>query len=85
MSQEKVDRYKQQKANRDKIMKKEKVVRRIEYGLTGIVLCAMVAWCGVSIYQKVEAAKSEEVTVYQLDTSAMDQYAVNVQAAEQSE
>ena len=30
MSQAKVDRYKQEKANREKTMKKEKMIRRLE-------------------------------------------------------
>lgn len=80
MSQEKVDRYKKEKANREKIMKKEKLVRRIEYGLTGLVLCGLVAWCGVSVYQKVAEAKASEVTVYEVNTQAMDEYAQSVQA-----
>ena len=44
MSQEKVDRYKKEKANRENTMKKEKMIRRIEYGLTGLVLCGRVVW-----------------------------------------
>lgn len=81
MSQEKVDRYKKEKVNRDKAMKKEKLVRRIEYGLTGLVLCAMVVWCGFSIYQKAAESKASETTVYEVNTEAMDTYAQNVRSA----
>lgn len=81
MSQEKVDRYKKEKVNRDKTMKKEKMVRRIEYGLTGLVLCAMVVWCGFSIYQKAVEGKASETTVYEVNTEAMDTYAQNVRSA----
>lgn len=81
MSQEKVDRYKKEKVNRDKTMKKEKMVRRIEYGLTGLVLCAMVVWCGFSIYQKAAESKASETTVYEVNTEAMDTYAQNVRSA----
>lgn len=81
MSQEKVDRYKKEKVNRDKTMKKEKMVRRIEYGLTGLVLCAMVVWCGFSIYQKAVASKASETTVYEVNTEAMDTYAQDVRSA----
>lgn len=80
MSQAKVDRYKKEKANREKTMKKEKLVRRIEYGLTGLVLCGLVVWCGFSIYQKADAAQAEKVTVYEVDTQAMTDYAQSVQA-----
>lgn len=81
MSQEKVDRYKKEKVNRDKAMKKEKLVRRIEYGLTGLVLCAMVVWCGFSVYQKAAESKASETTVYEVNTEAMDTYAQNVRSA----
>ena len=81
MSQEKVDRYKKEKVNREKAMKKEKLVRRIEYGLTGLVLCAMVVWCGFSIYQKAAESKASETTVYEVNTEAMDTYAQNVRSA----
>ena len=80
MSQEKVDRYKKEKANREKTMKKEKMIRRIEYGLTGLVLCGLVVWCGFFVYQKAAEAKASEVTVYELNTQAMDDYAQSVQA-----
>ena len=79
MSQEKVDRYKKEKANHEKTMKKEKMIRRIEYGLTGLVLCGLVVWCGFSVYQKAAEAKASEVTVYEINTQAMDDYAESVQ------
>lgn len=85
MSQEKVDRYKKEKVNRDKEMKKEKLVRRIEYGLTGLVLCAMVVWCGFSIYQKAAESKASETTVYEVNTEAMDTYAQNVRSDAKSD
>ena len=81
MSQEKVDRYKKEKNNREKTMKKEKIIRNIEYGLTGLVLCAMVVWCGFSIYQKAAEQKASETTVYEVNTEAMDSYAQNVRSA----
>ena len=79
MSQEKVDRYKKEKANREKTMKKEKMIRRIEYGLTGLVLCGLVVWCVFSVYQKAAEAKASEVTVYEINTQAMGDYAESVQ------
>ena len=53
MSQKKVDAYKVQKANRDKIIKREKRILMLEK-LAGIVIClAAVAWIGFSVYGKV--------------------------------
>ncbi len=50
MSQAKVDRYKKEKANRKKIMKKEKRLLNLEK-LGGCILCAAVIfWAGYSIY-----------------------------------
>ena len=41
MSQKKVDKYKQDKANRQKIMKREKVLRRVEITVAAVVLAAL--------------------------------------------
>ena len=52
MSQAKVDKYKKEKANRQKIMKKQKWMHRFE--MTGIALVAVlvVGWIGYSVYDK---------------------------------
>ena len=52
MSQEKVDRYKEYKANKQKIWKKEKRVRRLEYIAALVVAAALLGWFGFSVYQK---------------------------------
>ena len=44
MSQEKVDRYKKEKANREKIQKKEKRTLFLEKLAITVVGIAMVAW-----------------------------------------
>ena len=80
MSQEKVDRYKEAKANREKTMKKEKLVRRVEYTLTALVLAGLVAWCGYSVYQKAASAKAEETHVYEVKTDAIDDYVTGLSA-----
>ena len=50
MSQKKVDAYKAQKANREKIMKKEKLVLRLEK-LVALAACIVaVCWIGYSVY-----------------------------------
>ena len=53
MSQKKVDAYKAEKANREKIMKKEKLILTIEK-LAALVACMVaVCWIGYSVYGKV--------------------------------
>ena len=49
MSQKKVDEYKKKKANRDKIMKKEKIALRLEKLAALIVGLAIVGWIGYSV------------------------------------
>lgn len=80
MSQEKVDRYKQEKANRKKNMKKEKVataVRRCLYGVVGLVL---IGWVGYSAYNTYESKKGVEEV--QIDYTAIDNYAQGLVSAE---
>lgn len=68
MSQEKVDRYKEQKKNRKKIMKKEKHLHFLGC-FAGIVVCAaIVFWAGWSIYQKYESNKPASYTEVNLDS-----------------
>ena len=50
MSQEKVDRYKKEKANRVKIQKKEKRVLFLEKCAIAAVCVAAVGWIGYSAY-----------------------------------
>lgn len=74
MSQKKVDVYKQQKANRDKIMKKEKMILRLEK-LAALVVClAAVCWAGYSIYDKATAGQEDVTVETVMDTSALDNY-----------
>lgn len=48
MSQEKVNRYKEEKANRKETMKKAKRAEFFRNAITGIVLVAVVGWVGYS-------------------------------------
>ena len=48
MSQEKVDRYKKEKANRRKNMKKEKIQYIIRRCIVGVLAVALVGWIGYS-------------------------------------
>ena len=51
MSQEKVDRYKQEKANRKKIMRKQKVMNIVRKSVLTLAALALVAWLGYSGYE----------------------------------
>lgn len=74
MSQKKVDAYKNEKANREKIMKKEKMVLRLEK-LAALLVCVVaVVWIGYSVYGKVTEGDAEKVTETVMDTSALDEY-----------
>ncbi len=72
MSQAKVDRYKKEKANRKKNMRKEKigaVVRRFAYGIVGL---AFVAWIGYSGYNTYTSNKTTEEV--EIDYTAVGNY-----------
>ena len=74
MSQEKVDRYKQEKANRKKLMHKQRmmgVLRKCVLSLAGL---ALVAWLGFSAYDMYESGKERIVveTDYTPITDYMD-------------
>ncbi len=71
MSQAKVDRYKEQKANRQKIMKKEKRERMLWKVGSYAVLLVLVAWIGVSAYNRFHV---ETRKFYEADTTAVDTY-----------
>ncbi len=77
MSQAKVDRYKEEKKNRKKIMKKEKLENSL-LKIAGAVLCAaVVVWIGysaVTLSQKKPAEETGETTSYTLDTTALQEY-----------
>ena len=75
MSQKKVDAYKQEKANRKQIMKREKRMLFIEK-LIGVVVCiALIGWFGFSIYNKaVTTEVTNTVVNTDINTEALDAY-----------
>ena len=82
MSQEKVDRYKEYKANKQKIWKKEKRVRRLEYIAALVVAVALLGWFGFSVYQKVSDPGEQSAQVYTMDTTAVDEYLQGIMQGE---
>lgn len=79
MSQEKVDLYKASKAGRKGEAKKRKQKRFIRWTAAVVVICAIVVWLGVSVYQhKQEAlprasvnADIESIATYEMDLSQL--------------
>ncbi len=82
MSQEKVDRYKEQKARRQEIYKKEKRILALEK-TAGILICVVVVgWIGYSIYGKVTAAQNAKVIETVMDATAIDDYLAGLETEE---
>ena len=60
MSQAKVDRYKEEKANRKKIMRREKIANKLRKCVVGLVAIALVFWIGYSAYNMYESSRPVE-------------------------
>lgn len=69
MSQEKVDRYKQEKVNRKKNVKKEKLQNTLYKCAVTVVGIVLAGWIGYSAYGTYEAKKP--VQEAQIDYSAL--------------
>ena len=67
MSQKKVDRYKQEKANRKKIMRKQKMMNIARKTVLTVVALALVAWLGYSAYDMYESGKERVVAEVNYD------------------
>ena len=68
MSQEKVDRYKQEKANRKKIVKKQRIMNVVRKTVLSLAVIALVGWLGYSAYQTHEAGKERPVAQVNYDS-----------------
>ena len=68
MSQEKVDRYKKEKANRKKIMRKQKIMNFVRKGVLALVALALIAWLGYSAYDMYESGKDRVVAEVNYDS-----------------
>lgn len=82
MSQEKVNRYKEAKANRKEVMAKEKRQGMLVKVASGVVALALVCWLGYSIYN---SATRPDTTPVQLDATAMQEYLEEMYAVEEAE
>ena len=72
MSQTKVDQYKKDKANRQKIIKKQKMMHRVEMVAITLVCVLVVGWIGYSVYDKVSSNQEKETIVF--DAGAIQDY-----------
>lgn len=86
MSQKKVEKYKQEKASRQKNMKREKILRRLEFAVIGIVLAGVLVWFCFAVYQnsKVKALENADTVTTPMDVTAVDEYLNGLTAASSS-
>lgn len=83
MSQEKVDKYKQEKANRKKNMQKEKakhIVRRCVIGVLGLALIGWIGYSGYTVYESNRPKQTAEV-----DYTAIEDYQQSLSTADSAE
>ncbi|MDO4490079.1 MAG: hypothetical protein Q4B85_03280 [Lachnospiraceae bacterium] len=81
MSQKKVDQYKKEKANRQAIMKRERLQARIGVTAAALVLAALIGWFGVSVYKNVQATAPSNAETITIDTSDVQNYMSEVNAS----
>lgn len=72
MSQEKVERYKQEKANRKQIIKKQKRAHIIRNVVMTLVAVALIGWLGYSAYGIYESKQPRQVA--EVDYTAVNEY-----------
>ena len=85
MSQEKVDKYKNEKNHRKEIQKREARVLFLEK-LAAVVICIVAAgWIGYSAYSVATQEKEGEVTTTEMDITAMNDYLQELSAGENAE
>lgn len=85
MSQAKVDRYKQEKANRKKIMRREKIKHSIATVCGTVVCIAVIGWVGYSAYGYFRSQDEKTPTQTEVDLSALDDYMSSLQTTDSAE
>lgn len=76
MSQEKVAKYKEEKANRKKTMKKEKIMKTVVAILAILVIAAPIVWVGYSAVDTI--IKNQPRESVEVDYTALDDYATEI-------
>lgn len=72
MSQEKVNRYKEEKANRKKMLRRQKVMNTVRKTVVSVVCVAVLRWIGYSVYSTYTESQPRES--YEVDYSAVTEY-----------
>ena len=67
MRQEKVDRYKKEKANRKKIMRREKLMSIVRKAVLTVAALALIGWLGYSAYDIYNSNKERVVAEVNYD------------------
>lgn len=67
MSQEKVARYKEEKANRKVTMRKEKTKHFVRKCVVGVVALALIGWIGYSAFDYIENQKPRQTAEVNYD------------------
>lgn len=78
MSQEKVDRYKQEKANRKQIMRKEKIANVVRKCIVAVIGVGLIGWIGYSAYDMYDSGKP--VKEVQIDYQSIDGFSKDLAA-----
>ena len=63
-------------------MRREKWIRRIEYGGSAVVLVALLAWFGFAVYKNVESNRPVVTTTTEMDVTALDSYLSELSSSE---
>ncbi|MBR2187929.1 MAG: hypothetical protein IJ860_00750 [Eubacterium sp.] len=74
MSQKKVDRYKEEKANRQQIMRREKRRFRVEIVVLAAVLAALIGWFSAGVARQVKSNAAKNVVSTEISTAALEGY-----------
>jgi len=69
MSQKKVEAYKEYKKNKDKYLKKEKLLKRVEIIAAAVVGALLIAWIGFSILSANKSSSSSSAST--VDTTVV--------------
>ncbi|WP_346663910.1 hypothetical protein [uncultured Merdimonas sp.] len=83
MSQEKVDKYKREKANRKNIVKKQKFQNALRKCAVGAVGLVMIGWIGYSAYNSYTS--NRPVDEVQIDYTAVNELATDLDAAREAD
>lgn len=85
MSQAKVDRYKEEKANRKKTMKKAKIMHGF-YSVIGAAICVVIlGWIGYSAYGYFHSEDTQTTARTEVNVDALNDYLSTLQTADSAE